>query len=137
MALQMDLLGVLALSVGVSCFIEFMQWVLIYRCGTPLLLCDAVCDALWPAVAPLTLLAMISVLLSTRTQTEVTCDHAAVTCCRRPHFRQVKQWLAVQNKKLADLTKDSGPGTGALKGKAKKQARVLAAFQHTCCAAVF
>ena len=37
MALQMDLLGVLALSVGVSCFIEFMQWVLIYRCGMPLL----------------------------------------------------------------------------------------------------
>ena len=53
-----------------------------------------------------------------------------MTCCRRPHFRQVKQWLAVQNKKLADLTKDSGPGTGALKGKAKKQARSHTAFQH-------
>ena len=74
--------------------------------------------------------AIISVLLSTRMQTEASCDHAVVTCCRRPHFRQVKQWLAVQNKKLADLSKDSGPGTGALKGKAKKQARSHIAFQH-------
>lgn len=37
----------------------------------------------------------------------------------------------MQNKKLADLNKDSGPGTGALKGKAKKQACVHAAIQHT------
>ena len=73
----------------------------------------------------------MSMLLSTRVQTEASCDHAIVTCCRRPHFRQVKQWLAVQNKKLADLSKDSGPGTGALKGKAKKQARSHTAFQHS------
>jgi hypothetical protein len=43
----------------------------------------------------------------------------------------VKQWLAVQNKKLADLNKDSGPGAGALKGKAKKQVQ-LDARSHCC-----
>lgn len=43
-------------------------------------------------------------------------------CRRRPRFRQVKERLAVQNKKLGELKAGSGGGGGgAAKGKAKKQ----------------
>lgn len=33
MVLKVDMFGVLAIAVGVCCLVEFVQWVIIYRCG--------------------------------------------------------------------------------------------------------